>query len=749
MQKTKKLSIYDVNPRFFKDYSGNGTGDLMGMAQKFDYFDFLGVDAIVLQDAIGSHLGDEYSNFKSINKEIGDINGLTLVLSHAKKFGIKIFLEMKVGTITEKHNWFQSAIEEANERGENIVKFSNDKESLSTEDVKYNKDAKAYFPIDEKTREIPLNWKSEKVIDNFIDVIRFWVDLGISGFVFKDFEFADDISKKEVMSENTLKELRKFYTAIKEINNNIVVVGKSRIIELEAANNYTKGRTKVLDYFQSTSISKIGTFHKFGKDVIGKFTPSKLAKRIKAFAGNSANILSFGGEGIGRYNSRWGDVGQYYKESAKAFSIVNKLTPASFSQYYADELGARNIGLTHLDDFQDEELELRKEKMLAMKVSEKKFMDAQVMQNPINARSLMMWNGKKNGGFSTAEKTITPSSVGYVENNVELQFSDKTSVLNFNKELNRIARTSSYSNVINKGNWTLSSMAALRGIISMTSTFETKEVVVIANLTDSVKKIKTKIRDGKVVLSSYEDKEYAEVPNKLEAYEAIVIAKNTDEYIKHTQAIKLEEKKIKEQVKRDQIKQEQEKQKQLEQAEQEKARLEQEKIKEAEKQISEVKRIEQEKELLEQQLAKEKEEKVKAEKDVKEQEKQAELDAKLAEERKLDKTKQLELKEEARLVREEERAKAWAEREAEKTRKIELKNTDDSNQKVDNTEIIKLKEAAKAEKQAANNAKMRSILNEGISEDDITSLTEEEIAETTQIDMDEIEDIEDFLNNSK
>ena len=106
----KKISIYDVNPRYFKDYSGNGTGDLKGLANKFDYFTYLGVDAIILQDILASHSKNSIKDYTSIDKEVGDINELVLVLSHAKKAGIKVFVEMKIGTISEGHNWESTAI---------------------------------------------------------------------------------------------------------------------------------------------------------------------------------------------------------------------------------------------------------------------------------------------------------------------------------------------------------------------------------------------------------------------------------------------------------------------------------------------------------------------------------------------------------------------------------------------------------------------------------------------------------------
>ena len=65
------------------------------------------------------------------------------------------------------------------------------------------------------------------------------------------------------------------------------------------------------------------------------------------------------------------------------------LQPSSSSVYYGDEIGSLNIGLTHLDDFQDKTLADRKHDAMKAGVKEKDFMNAQVVQNSINGRSLM------------------------------------------------------------------------------------------------------------------------------------------------------------------------------------------------------------------------------------------------------------------------------------------------------------------------------------------------------------------------
>jgi len=103
------------------------------------------------------------------------------------------------------------------------------------------------------------------------------------------------------MGEATLRELRKFYNTIKEVNDDIMVVGKSTLIFNET---FTKGPSKVFDYFMTNQISLLGHDKDAGRDLIGVFKPGKLAKKLSAYANTPEHILTFGSELTGRINSR-------------------------------------------------------------------------------------------------------------------------------------------------------------------------------------------------------------------------------------------------------------------------------------------------------------------------------------------------------------------------------------------------------------------------------------------------------------
>ncbi|MCP4336295.1 MAG: hypothetical protein GY679_00390 [Mycoplasma sp.] len=527
----KKLLFYEVHPRYFKDYSGNGVGDLRGLGDKMEYFSFLGVDAIILPDLFATHGLDFGHNYKNISKEFGTINDLRRIISIAKSKNIYIILDLNIGSISESHNWFKASIEQT-QSFENIIDFRNNKnEDIEIGNYKYDEKTKSFYIIDSKTQEVSLNWSSDETLKKFIDVVKFWSNLGVAGFTFTNFENINNYTK-ELMTRITLKELRKFYLAIKNINNSIIVIGKTDKLIPEAANEFTEGANQLFDYMQINTMPYIGCSEKYGLDVIGNFSQNKLVKELSKHVKANNDIITFGSINIGRITSRWGDEGQYAHESAKSLGLLLLSTSSSACIYYGDELGIKNLELTNLNNFHDETINERKRALADLGISEKRFMQAQILQNPINAKSLMPWNSNKNGGFSLSDKTISPISQNYRLVNVEIQFRDIHSPMNFYKTIIGLIKNSKLSPIMKYGSYKIKIQRLGIGVIHIIRSYKRKEVHFLINLSKKEKSIIIPKKGGEVIYSSYGYKKYNNLPNTLQPFESIIIAKETDNAIR-------------------------------------------------------------------------------------------------------------------------------------------------------------------------------------------------------------------------
>ncbi|NQZ28959.1 MAG: hypothetical protein HRT98_01090 [Mycoplasmatales bacterium] len=528
----KKIFFYEVEPKFFKDSTGNGCGDLKGLADKFDYFKFLGVDMINLPNLLSAYSDDINQDFKAVSKTYGSIADLKKVIELSRKYGIKISVEINIGTIKDTHKWFKNASNQEFSF-KDIVDFKPEINPDITEgEYKYNEKTKSYYLINERTQEVVLNWTSEETVKKFIEVVEFWHNLGIEGFVFTNFEQINYGSTDgELMTDETLRQLRKFYQAIKEIDGNIIVIGKSSKLDEWAAREFTEGERQTFDYTQLTAISLLGTSKQFGNDKIGKFTQGSLVKKISRLVDTNKNILTFGSSEVGRVTSRWGDANQYHAESAKSIALLLLTTSGSSSIYYGDELGMKNIGLTNLDDFQDITIHERKRALANQKVSEKEFMAAQILQNPINARGLMAWNSDKNGGFSNSNETITPISEQFKQINVETQFTNKHSPLNFYREVIKLSKDSKYKYIFNNGTYKISSQKLGIGVIQIIRKYKDQEIHILINFSNKEKNVTCPKSGGMILLSTYGQKRYAELPKSLLPFEGIVIVKGYEEQV--------------------------------------------------------------------------------------------------------------------------------------------------------------------------------------------------------------------------
>ena len=514
--KIRKMNLYQVNPRFFKDKTNNGVGDLGGLIQKFDYFSYLQVDAIILHDVICK--GQEAS-FTDIDPAIGTMKDFESLIKVAKKHKKGIFIELNIGSISNQNKWYKNK-EDFKKIVEFLDKEKREKVSNSREISLDSQEEDKYFVVDNSTREVPLNWKTDEVLNRFVDIVEFWYKKGVSGFVIKNFEFITDSFKVDMIPEESLLQLRKFYTKVKTINKNIFLIGTSSKLSFQKSHELIDEDKKVFDYFLNKRLSQLANHRKFGTDKIAYLKPRKLVKVLKCAGTSNQSIVAFSTPKVSRLVSRWGDEHQYRNEAAKSLAMLMLLTNGSAAIYYGDELGATNIGLNHLDDFQDPTLAVRRTAAAKSRLSAKNFYDAQVRQNPINAKSLMAWNNTKNGGFSTSKSTIIKPSYNIKEINVENQFKDPNSVLNFYKQLIQFNTLSKYAQVFENGIYSFWPLTWR--LIKFKVKHQETTLVGYINLTQSTCNLWPWRAKGQVIVSSF-NKKYLEVPSKLEVYESIIV----------------------------------------------------------------------------------------------------------------------------------------------------------------------------------------------------------------------------------
>ena len=104
--------IYELHVRAFADSDGDGIGDFVGLTQKLDYLQDLGVTAIWLLPFYPSPMRDEgydISDYRGINPAYGTLRQFRRFLDEAHKRGLRVITEIVLNHTSDQHPWFQRA----------------------------------------------------------------------------------------------------------------------------------------------------------------------------------------------------------------------------------------------------------------------------------------------------------------------------------------------------------------------------------------------------------------------------------------------------------------------------------------------------------------------------------------------------------------------------------------------------------------------------------------------------------------
>jgi len=191
----KRAVFYEVLVRAFYDSSGDGTGDLRGLIEKLDYLHWLGIDCLWLPPFYDSPLRDggyDISDFRKVLPEFGTVEDFVALLDAAHERGIRVITDLVLNHTSDQHQWFQASRNDPDGPYGDFYVWSETDEKYSdarvifvdTEPSNWTFDPvrKQYYWHRFFAHQPDLNFENPDVAEAMIDVMRFWLDLGIDGF---------------------------------------------------------------------------------------------------------------------------------------------------------------------------------------------------------------------------------------------------------------------------------------------------------------------------------------------------------------------------------------------------------------------------------------------------------------------------------------------------------------------------------------------------------------------------------------
>jgi maltose alpha-D-glucosyltransferase/alpha-amylase len=189
----KDAIIYEAHVKSFFDSSNDGVGDFQGLTQRLDYLQTLGVTCIWLLPFFPSPLRDDgydISDYLNVHPSYGTLDDFKQFVDAAHSRGIKVLIELVVNHTSDQHPWFQRARQapRGSPEREFYVWSDSDRKYPETRIIFLDTEKSnwAYDPVAGQyywhrffSHQPDLNHNNPAVVDAVIDVMKFWLDLGV------------------------------------------------------------------------------------------------------------------------------------------------------------------------------------------------------------------------------------------------------------------------------------------------------------------------------------------------------------------------------------------------------------------------------------------------------------------------------------------------------------------------------------------------------------------------------------------
>lgn len=191
----KDAVFYELHVRSFQDSNADGIGDFPGLTSRLDYLQKLGVDCLWLMPFYPSPLRDDgydIADYKNVNPDYGTLDDFRRFLEEAHARGLRVIADLVVNHTSDAHFWFQEALKGPDNPYHDYYVWSDTPDRY--------KDARVIFIDTEHSNwaweprvgkfywhrffssQPDLNYNNPRVQEEMLDVVRFWLELGLDGF---------------------------------------------------------------------------------------------------------------------------------------------------------------------------------------------------------------------------------------------------------------------------------------------------------------------------------------------------------------------------------------------------------------------------------------------------------------------------------------------------------------------------------------------------------------------------------------
>jgi alpha-glucosidase len=437
--------VYQTYPRSFQDSNADGIGDLAGIAERLDYLQWLGVDALWISPIYPSPMADfgyDVADYTGIHPVFGTMADFDRLLAAAHESGLKLLLDLVPNHSSDRHPWFQeSRSSRSNPRRDWYIwrdaapgggPPNNWLSVFGGSAWEWDEPTGQYYYHAFLKEQPDLNWRNPRVRSAMLEVMRFWLNRGVDGFrvdvmwhMIKDAELRDNPPNPawdpSDVPYNSL--VPAYSTDQPEVHD--IVAAMRRVMDeyrerVLIGEIYLPVDTLVLYYGEQGR----GAHLPFNFQLL--VLPWRAPDIYSAISQYEASLPADGWPNwvLGNHDNRRvaSRLGEAQARVAALLLLTLRGTP---TLYYGDEIGMPDVPVA-LEDVRDPQGII--------------LGDARFSRDP--ARSPMQWDAGRNAGFTTGVPWL-PLAHDHAQRNVVVQREDDSSMLALYRRLIELRRRES------------------------------------------------------------------------------------------------------------------------------------------------------------------------------------------------------------------------------------------------------------------------------------------------------------------
>lgn len=464
--------VYQVYPRSFADGNSDGIGDIRGIIGKLDHLQRLGVDVVWLSPVYRSPQADagyDISDYQDIDPIFGSLADIDELIADLHSRGMKLVMDLVVNHTSDEHPWFvesRSSLDNPKRdwywwrdprpgfaAGQSGAEPTNWESFFSGPTWRLDEATGQYYLHLFDPKQPDLNWENPEVRAAVHGMMRWWLDRGIDGF---RMDVINLISKDTTLPDaepdpatgrgdgfahyshgprlhEFLQEMRR---EVFDGRDALLTVGEMPGVTTEEALLTTDPARRELDMvFQ---FEHVGLDHGSTKFDPRPLAPGALAASLTkwqdALGETGWNSLYLSNHDQPRTVSRFGNDGEFWRQSATALATMLHLQRGTPYIYQGEEIGMTNGSFPTLDAFRDIESLNFFARAGERGLDPADVLDGLRINGRDNARTPVQWTGGAQAGFTKGRPWIEVNP-NHTWLNADAQYDDPDSVFAYYQRL--------------------------------------------------------------------------------------------------------------------------------------------------------------------------------------------------------------------------------------------------------------------------------------------------------------------------